>query len=326
MKEIKKNQGFVTVLTVAVGTFMASLDTSVVNVAMPVIQNKFQVTISMVEWVVIAYLLVISSLLLTFGRLSDLYGHKKIYVSGFMIFTIGSFFCGISSSILMLIACRVIQAVGAGMMFSSGPAIITDAVSAENRGKAFSVSAIAVSVALCVGPVIGGVLLTFAGWQSIFFINIPIGVIGTFLALRNIPVDTRKTTVPFDKVGSALIFVALILILLPLDIVGESKQNPLLFLGMLLAGVFTLVAFVFVEKNTKHPMLNINLFRIRVFTAGSIAAACNFMAQFIMVFLAPFYLEKLRMFTPATAGLLFIPMPLTTMVISTDKRHNIRSF
>ncbi|HEX9063342.1 MAG TPA: MFS transporter [Clostridia bacterium] len=314
MKSIQKSIAMPTILAVATGTFMASLDTSVVNIAMPVIQNHFHVTLSMVEWVVTAYLLVVSSMLLTFGRLSDIYGHKKVYVTGFVIFTISSLLCGLSINIIMLISCRILQALGAGMMFSTGPAIITNAVPPENRGKALSFSAIAVAVALCTGPVLGGILITITGWQSIFFINIPVGILGTILALKNIPEDSNKVHAPFDIVGSVLIFTALILILLPLDISDKSDLSPFIFYGMLAAGILLVVVFIIFEKNSEHPILNISLFKNRAFTASNIAALLNFMAQFIMAFLAPFYLQKLRMLPPASAGLLFIPMPLTTLV------------
>ncbi|MEI6100733.1 MAG: MFS transporter, partial [Eubacteriales bacterium] len=155
------------ILSVGIGTFMASLDSSVVNLAMPLIKSDFQVTISMVEWIITAYLLVVSSLLLTFGRIADLYGYKKVYLAGFAIFTAGSLLCGFSVNIIMLIACRVVQALGAGMRFSTGPAIITNAVPPKSRGRALSITAIAVALGLCTGPVVGGTLSTLFGWQSI---------------------------------------------------------------------------------------------------------------------------------------------------------------
>lgn len=316
MESIQKRQGFAAVMAIAVGSFMASLDTSVVNVAMPVIQTSFHVTLSMVEWVITAYLLMVSSTLLMFGRLSDLYGHKKMYVTGFAVFTIGSLFCGLSLNIIMLIICRVLQALGAGMMFATGPAIITNAVSAENRGKALSISAIAIAVAVCTGPVIGGFLATLFGWASIFFINLPIGIFGIVFAMKQIPSDHKKDAVPFDVIGSVLIFIALILILLPLDFVGKSGLNSALFYGALGVGLLMAAGFIMFEKRSAYPMLDLALFKNRVFAAGNIAAVFNYMAQFIMVFLAPFYLEKLRMFTPMLTGMVFISMPLATLIIA----------
>jgi EmrB/QacA subfamily drug resistance transporter len=312
----KQNRTRATVLTVAVGTFMSALDSSVVNVVLPVIQSSYGVSLSATSWVVIAYLLVISSLLLTFGRLSDLYGHRRIYITGFAVFTVGSLLCGLSTNILMLILFRIVQALGAGMMFSAGPAIITDAVPENARGKGLSVTAMAVAVALCSGPVLGGMLAGLAGWQSIFFINVPIGLVGTFLAGRNIPKDDKKASGRFDLLGSVIIFTALILILTPLDLLGKENLNPALFYGMLITGILAGIGFVFYEKKIKEPILNIDLFKSRVFAAGNFAAVFNFMAQNIMIFLAPFYLEDLRQFSPAKAGVLYMPMPLATLLIA----------
>jgi EmrB/QacA subfamily drug resistance transporter len=316
MRKGKKDKTFVPVRAVALGTFMSALDTSVVNVALPVIQTHFGVTLSMVEWVVIAYLMVISSLLLTFGRLSDLYGHRKIYIIGFAVFTVGSLFCGLSANIQMLILCRILQAFGAGMMFSTGPAIITNTVPAEIRGKALSVTAIAVAVALCTGPVLGGILASTVGWQSIFYINVPIGIIGTLLAFKNIPKDDQKGSGSFDITGSILIFIALILILLPLDLVGKDSLNPVLFYVMLGAGILMAAGFILFERKSKNPILNIALFKNRVFASSNLAAVFNFMAQYIMAFLTPFYLQNLRMYSPMTAGMLYMPMPLATLLIA----------
>jgi EmrB/QacA subfamily drug resistance transporter len=304
------------VLTVAIGTFMSSLDSSIVNLVTPMIRKDFGISLSTVEWIVTAYLLVISSLLLTFGRISDLYGHKKMYRAGFVVFTAGSLLCGLSGSIVLLILCRVVQALGAGMLFSTGPAIITNAVPASSRGKAFGISAVSVAMGLCTGPVIGGALSAAFGWRSIFFINIPIGLLGIILVTAKIPEDETRTAVPFDKAGSLMVFTALILILLPLSISGDYSLPWLVAGTSIAAGILLAAAFVYYESKCAHPMLNLSLFRSRVFTAGNAAALFIFMAQFIVVFLAPFYLENLRMFSTIKTGMLYMPMPLATMLIA----------
>ena len=304
------------VMAIALGTFMSSLDSSVVNLCVPLIKKDFGISISMVEWVVTAYLLVVSSLLLTYGRLSDLYGHKKVYSTGFVFFILGSMFCGFSINIVLLIMGRVIQALGAGMLFATGPAIITNAVPPERRGKALSITAMAVALGLCVGPVIGGTLSSLFGWQSIFFINLSIGIIAMIMVRKNVPKDEKREAVPFDTIGSVMIFFAVLCILLPLSISGDYSLPTALFLILMGTGVVIFVAFIFVESKIKFPMLNLSLFKNRVFTASNFAAFFAYMAQFIMVFLAPFYLEKLRMLSALTSGLLFLPMPLATMFMA----------
>lgn len=311
----KKRKTLFMLLSLGLGTFMSALDSSVVNVAVPVIQKHFNVSMGEVQWVITAYLLVISSILLFFGRLSDIFGHKKLYLTGFVIFTIGSGLCSLSTTIGMLIACRVFQALGAGMMFSTNSAIVTHHVEPKNRGKAFAVISVAVAAALSTGPVLGGALAGSLGWQSIFYINLPIGLIGIFLAVKNIPAESIKKRVPLDIPGSIMVFAALFLILMPLDQIATGL-NPFFFWGMLLSGIALIAVFIRYEKHIKHPMLNFDLFKNRVFSAGLGAATLNYMAQFIMAFLSPFYLQTVRMLSPAMTGLLYIPMPLATLVMA----------
>jgi EmrB/QacA subfamily drug resistance transporter len=313
---MKNKKTIIVVLVVAIGTFMSSLDSSVINLVTPMIKNDFGVSLSTIEWIVTAYLLVISSLLLTFGRISDLYGHKKIYLTGFVIFTMGSLFCGLSATIAMLIIGRIIQAFGAGMLFSTGPAIITNAVPASSRGKAFGISAVAVASGLCTGPIIGGSLATLLGWQSIFFINIPIGIFGIIMVITKIPGDEKKNSLPFDKIGSLMVFIALMFILLPLSISGDYNIPLPVLISLIAAGILIAVMFVVFESKCRYPMLNLKLFKNRVFTAGNVAALFIYMAQFIMAFLAPFYLENLRRFSAIKTGMLYLPMPFATILIA----------
>lgn len=304
-------------LVVGIGTFMSALDSSAVNLAMPKIRSDFGVSLSMVEWIVTSYLLVVSSLLLTFGRLSDLYGHKRMYVTGFVIFTFGSLLCGLSVHVVMLIACRVVQGLGAGMLFATGPAIITNNVPPASRGKALSVTAIAVALGLCAGPVIGGTFTTLFDWQSIFFINVPIGIFGIAMAFLKIPADQKQTApVSFDKIGGALIFFALLLILLPLSLSGDYALPPALFSALLAGGILLAGIFIGVERRSKSPMLNLKLFHNRVFAASSAAALLTYMAQFMLVFLTPFYLQNLRGYSAFVSGLLYLPLPVATLLVA----------
>ncbi len=303
-------------LAVAIGTFMSALDSSIINIALPNISSFFHASLSTIEWTVMSYLLVISSLLLAYGRLGDLYGHKRIYLLGFILFTIGSFLCGISSSVGMLIFMRAFQAVGAGMLMAMGPAIVTDTVPPGERGKALSVTAVSVAIALTLGPVAGGFLTSVFGWQSIFYINIPIGIAGVWLAQRTIPEENERIKQPFDFIGAGIIFLALISTLLPLSLVEEFGWKNLYILAFMAIGIILLAGFVFWEKHTKYPIFDIHLFANRLFLMSSISALLNYMAQFTVILLIPFYLQKLRGLPPGQAGILYLPMPLMTMIVA----------
>ena len=312
---MKKEKMGLMLFAVALGTFMSALDASVVNISVPVIKTFFGVSLAAVQWIITAYLMVVSSVLLFFGRLSDLYGQKRVYMTGFAVFTAGSALCGLAMSAEMLILFRVFQALGAGMMFSTNAAIITHNVPAERRGRAFSVIAIAVAAALSAGPVLGGVLTGAFGWQSIFYINVPVGIFGLIIAARFIPSDKKTPKSRLDISGSIMIFGTLFLILLPLDQWSEG-MNIYLAIAMFISGVSLAVVFIRYEKKTRNPLLKLELFRNRVFSASLIAAVFNFMAQYIMIFLVPFYLQTIRLFTPAKAGLLYIPMPLAVLAVA----------
>ncbi|MEA4845876.1 MAG: MFS transporter [Clostridiaceae bacterium] len=316
LKKVESKRSGLVVLAVVVGTFMSALDSSVVNIALPSISSYFDAPLYIIEWVVMAYLLVISSLLLTYGRLGDMYGHKNIYIMGFIIFTAGSLLCGMASSIDLLIAYRGIQALGAGMLMAMGPAIVTEVTPANKRGRALGTTAVAVSVALATGPVLGGFLTFNFGWQSIFYINIPIGIFGTFWAYKIIPPPLRREVQSFDAAGAAVVFLSLISLLVPLSYTEKyGWRNPYI-LASLAAGILMLFLFVYIERRVKNPMMDLDLFKVRLFTMSNISALINYMAQFFVTLLMPFYLQQLRGLSPSEAGFMIIPMPVTTTIIA----------
>ena len=304
------------VLAVAAGTFMAALDTSVVNIALPIISEYFRAPLYVIEWVVMSYLLVISSLLLTYGRLGDMYGHKRIYIGGFAIFTVGSLLCSLAPNIITLIISRVVQALGAGMLMSMGPAIVTDFAPVRNRGKALGVTAIAVAVASTTGPVVGGFLTSHFGWQSIFYINLPIGIAGTLWAYNIIPDTSKRESQTFDIKGAAIIFSALICLLLPLSYTERYGWRNLYITLFLVIGILLLFFFVYIERKVQYPMVDLSLFKSRLFTMSNVSALINYMAQFSVMLLMPFYLQQLKGLPPSKAGFMLIPMPITTMIVA----------
>ena len=202
---------------------MSTLDSSIVNIALPYIMQDMSTDISTIQWVVVIYLLTVSSFLLTFGRLSDIRGRQQIYVMGFMVFTLGSLLCGISKTPGFLIMARVVQGLGASMLMACSPALIVDVFEKKERGRALGMIGAVVAAGLTTGPVAGGLILEYFSWQSIFFINVPIGVGATIagvFVLKNIPGGTG-TREPLDKVGSLMMMISICSIILGLTKFSE---------------------------------------------------------------------------------------------------------
>ena len=294
---------------VMVGTFMGPLDSSIVNVALPTLGNAFKVPITSVEWVVVAYLLVISTLLLTFGRLADMIGLKRVYIMGFGLFTVGSLACALSWSIWSLVSFRVLQALGAAMMFAAGPAIITAAFPPSERGRALGLMAIAVSAGMTVGPTLGGVIVGATTWRWIFLINVPIGIIASALSLKAIagsaPKDQR-----FDPLGAILSFVAFFPLLLALSQGAEWGWASPAIIAMFALSVCAGAAFLVAERKVHQPMLDLTLFRSRLFSAGLLSAMASFVVTAGVLFTMPFYLQIAHGIGVTTAGLLMTPVPI----------------
>ncbi len=302
--------------SVAIGTFMGPLDASVVNIALPYITSSFSTNLTTAEWVIMSYLLVVSSLLLTYGRLGDMFGHKPVYLTGLSIFTVASALCGLSVNIWMLIAARVLQAIGAGMLMAIGPAITSSNFPPHERGQALGLIGSTVAAALAFGPALGGLLVGHFGWRAIFLINLPIGVIGIIWAAKVLRWKKEVIRQVFDYTGAASLALGLISLLLILS-KGQAWgwQSPaVIILGI--AGLLAIVLFIRVELKASSPMLDLTLFNNRLFSAANVTALLNFMSQYSVFFLLPFYLEKTRHLAPQRMGLLLMSAPLMILIIS----------
>lgn len=299
-------------LAVGIGTFMSALDSSVVNMVLPIIRQHFNSDVAMVEWTVVVYLLVVSSLLLSFGRIGDLRGHKNVYISGFLIFVTASLVCGMASSVGMLIAARAIQALGAAMLFANSPAILTRSFPPNQRGQALGMQATMTYLGLTVGPSLGGWLTQSFGWRSVFYINVPIGLLAFFLSVRFIAAEKPDTSLNerFDWAGALLFAVGLVALLLGLNQGHAWGWTSLLTLICLVGALSLLAAFVWMELRVPSPMLDLSLFKQRIFSASTASAVMNYICLFSVTFLMPFYLLQGRGFTPAHAGLLLTAQPL----------------
>ncbi len=305
-------------LVVGIGTFMSALDASVVNTILPVLRSFFKNDVAIVEWVVVVYLLVVSSLLLTVGRLGDLHGHKAMYSVGFLVFVAASAVCGLASSVAVLVGARAVQAVGAAMLFANSPAILTHSFPAQQRGQALGLQATMTYLGLTVGPSLGGWLAESISWRAVFYINVPIGLLAFILSLILIPATKSETasTEHFDLTGAVLFAAGLVALLLGLDQGGNWGWTSPAVLACAAAAVILLAIFIRVELRRPSPMLDLRLFNQRIFSASTASAVLNYVCLYCVIFLLPFYLIQGRGLNPAQAGLLLTAQPIVMAVVA----------
>ncbi len=311
-----ESRKWIVLSAISIGTFISTLGGSIVNISLPPIAKDFGVGISDIEWIVVAYLLVAGSLLLTFGRLGDIFGYKRVYVGGFALFTAAGTLCGIAQSVGELTALRVAQGVGYAMIQAVGPAIVTAAFPPTERGKALGLNAVSVSVGLSLGPTLGGILTEWFSWRWIFFVNLPIGLFGVIWALKVLSPGGRRGSQRLDVPGALLAGLGLLSLLLAViegkDWGWGSARVLLLFAAFAMLGV----SFVAVELQKRQPMFDLRLFAIRNFSVGSLSLLVIFVGLFIATFLMPFYLQRGQSYSVLEAGLLFTPLSLSTLIVA----------
>ncbi len=299
---------------VGVGTFMSALDASIVNATLPKLQAALHASVAGIEWVVTVYLLVVSGLLLIVGRLGDMRGHKDVYVAGFVGFVASSALCGLSRSVGWLVAFRAVQALSAAALFANAPAILTASFPPSERGRALGLQATMTYLGLSVGPPLGQLLASRLGWQAIFYVNVPVGALGFWLSQRNIARDRPAGTAPrFDVLGAALFFAGLLSALLALNQGHAWGWTSPSILALLAAGAAVLAAFLVVERRRPEPMLDLSLFRSRVFAGATGSAMVSYVAQFALLFLLPFYLQW-RGYGPEATGGILMAQPVVMMI------------
>ncbi|HJU86587.1 MAG TPA: DHA2 family efflux MFS transporter permease subunit, partial [Gemmatimonadota bacterium] len=310
MHEVDYSQKWWVMLAIAMGVFLGTIDGSIVNVALPTLVADLDTTFPVVQWVVLAYLLTLATLVLGIGRLGDIVGKKPIYTWGFAVFTLGSVLCGLSPSVGWLIGFRVFQGIGAAMIFALGFAIITEAFPREERGRALGIQGAIVSVGIVLGPTLGGLLIGSLGWRWIFFVNLPVGIVGTITAIRYIPDVPPPGGERFDFVGAGAFLVMLLSVLLGLTFGQTHGFGHPLPLGLLGLAAVILPLYVTIERRAEHPMLDLSLFRNRLVSVNLFAGWASFAAIGGVGILLPFYLERVLGHSPAEMGLLLSSLPL----------------
>lgn len=303
-------------VAVMLGGIMGPIDASIVNVVLPSITNFFHADIAIAQWVPTVYLLTISSLLLLYGRLGDMLGYRRVYLVGLAAFTVTSVLCGLSQSIGMLIFFRALQGVGAGMTMAVSFAIITSAFPPEERGKALGINAIAIAAGLAIGPTLGGVIALHLGWRFVFFINVPIGIAALVWVPRVVPHGLTRSRLRLDLSGATTAFVSLLCLVLYANrgqSWGWSSPSSLTLLSI---AIISGLLFVYMERRASQPMLDLGLLANRTFSLANLSSLINFMAQYVTVFITPFYLMSILHFSVDKVGWVMTASPIAVLCVA----------
>jgi EmrB/QacA subfamily drug resistance transporter len=290
---------------VMLGTLMGALDSTIVLLAFPTINDSLHSDLATSLWIILAYLLVIAVATTQMGRIGDIYGRSRIFNLGFVIFTVGSALCGFSPHIYLLIVFRAVQAVGGAIMQATSGAIIADYFPREKRGRAYGYNSLGYTSGAMLGIILGGLITTYISWQYIFFINIPIGIIAVSVGLKYIK-DIEKTSAKLDLPGMGLLASALVLLsfgLVDFAAQGLNEVN----IALAVVGAVLLPVFLWYDRRLENPLIDFEAFKNRVLRNAIFSAFFTSVGYFSVVFLVIMYLQGIRALSPLNASLLLVP-------------------
>lgn len=306
---------WIAISVVIVGTFMAILDSSIVNVAIPKMMTIFSASTEQIEWILTGYMLTMSIVIPLTGYLGDRFGLKKLYVFALAVFTIGSALCGLATSTETMVAARVVQAIGGGMIMPVGMAMIYQIVPLEKRGLAIGIWGISAMAAPAIGPTLSGYIIQYMNWRLIFTLNIPVGIIGVTLAiilLKETPTRNDKT---FDIFGAITSAVGLFTLLLALSKGNSEGWTSVYILGLFAVAAISLTSFIYIELHHEDPLLELRILKVFPYGLSMIISTITTIGMYGALFLMPLYLQNLRGYTPMQAGMLMLPAAIVTGIM-----------
>lgn len=303
--------------TVCVGAFMGQLDASIVTLALPSMQRDFGVSVSQVEWVALAYLLTLVGLVTVVGRYADMVGRKLLYTYGFALFSLASVACALAPDLRLLVVARVVQGVGAAMLQANSVALIRVAMPGHLLGRAIGVQGVAQALGLALGPAVGGLLVALGGWRLVFWVNVPVGVVGVLLGWFLLPRSRQLSArVRLDGPSLALFVPATTLLLLGITLAGhESTSWRLAGAALVAAGALTAL-FVHRQRRTPVPLIDPALFRSAAFSAGIASGLLSYLVLFGVLFVVPYALEGSGTAGPGVAGLVLTALPVALGIVA----------
>jgi EmrB/QacA subfamily drug resistance transporter len=311
-----KTKPYLVLTVVGVGTLLSAMAGSMVNLALPDLGRDLAISIEDSRWVVQAFLLAVGALLLPAGRLGDLLGHRRVYLIGYTFFGVASLACGLAGSFTSLVVFRVLQGMGGAMALATSPALLTLSFPGKHRGRALGMQATATYVGLTVGPTLGGFIVSALGWRWTFYFYVPAALVILFLGLRFLPHERKEEKPKFDLAGALALLLGLpfsLLLLSECQRWGTGFYMTWLSAGVGATGLFF---FILVQRRTASPLLDLNLFRSRMFTGASISAVANYIAMFAVTILMPFYLEEGLGKSPAVTGMFLSVQPLLMALVA----------
>ena len=321
-EEIYKNRWIILAIVVLL-PLMASLDSNIVNIALPTIETELKITMASAEWVVSAYLIIISATILLFGRIGDMKSKGLVFINGIIVFTLGSLFCGISANIYILVLSRVIQAIGAALVMSTNQGIITAVFPIEERGKALGITGSAVALGALIGPGLGGIIITYLTWHYIFLINVPIGIVAYFLARKFIPVNVNMVAKneKIDIKGVITFFISIVFIFSAIMFGQQVGFTDIYIVVAFIIGFLSLAIFIYIEGKVKSPMLDLSLFKNLTFSINLICACISFIAINTVSIIEPFYLQNALGYSAFYAAMIMMSSPIIMFVVAPLSGH-----
>jgi EmrB/QacA subfamily drug resistance transporter len=302
--------------TVALSTIMGTMDASIANLSFPILTHTFGVSITTIVWVSLAYILAASSLVLFLGRVGDLFGRKRLYIGGTLFTILGLILCSLSQNVTQLIIFRVIQGIGSAMSMACGAAIVTEAFPQKERGLGLGLLALSVSAGFISGPILGGFLLEWLDWRSVFYVRIPLGLILLVMTLLFLKKDIRKVEkVNFDFWGMIFSSGGLACLMIGVNQLNRYGLKSPLFYLLIGLGLLCLMIFVFIENRASDPIVRLSLFKNRVFASALGALFLMFLTYATYTLLMPFYLLHGIGMTPYKAGLVMTIVSIIAMIV-----------
>ncbi|NMF07679.1 MFS transporter [Clostridium beijerinckii] len=297
-------------------TFMSTLDSSIVNVALPVMSQKLAVSMASIEWVVTSYLIVIVGTILIFGRLADIKGKTSVFKLGIIIFTIGSLLCGLSNSLVMLVFSRILQAIGAAGTMSTSQGIITQVFPRNERGRALGLNGTFVALGSMIGPPVGGIIVSILSWQYIFLINVPIGILALALAMKTLPKSSNNSNEKLDIKGAILFGSTMVLLFSALTFGKEIGYDNIGIIISFVVSIILFISFIIVEKRIDEPLLKLEIFSNSLFSLSIFCAFISFVAISCSNIILPFYLQYVMKLAPSVTGVLMMVSPIILSVVA----------